>query len=184
MLQNKIGAITQSQLNKIEAEITYIIITTLTVGSRPDKLKFDYQLLCDMHKEIFGDIYKWAGKIRTQDISKEESYFAHATYIQPSLEALLRELNGDRRLESKDSRVFIQRIAYYYSELNAVHPFREGNGRVIRTFLRLLALKYNYDIDWSKMDPDDNVEASKKALSGDVVPMRKMLSGLITKLAD
>jgi len=182
LLRNKIGARTKAQLNKAEAEITYIIIATLTTGSRVDALEFDSQLLCDIHKEIFGDIYKWAGKVRTHDISKDWAYFAHAPHIQPELDRLSKELRAETKLSGDDREAFVDRITYYYSEFNAIHPFREGNGRAIRTFLRLLAIKHCHDIEWAKMDPDRNIRASELAMSTSTDEMRAMLEPLITKL--
>ncbi len=182
ILRNKVGAKTQFQLAKAEAEITYITILTLTNGSRVDKLVFNADLLCDIHNEIFRDIYNWAGKIRTHDISKDWSYFAHATYIQQSLNELLDTIESDARFNSDDVEIFTTAITHYYAELNAIHPFREGNGRAIRTYLRLLALKYGYDIEWSRMSFDENIIASQEALHTDNTYMHGMIKTLIVKL--
>lgn len=182
VLRNKLGAKTQSQLDHAEAEITYIAIATLTFGSRPDKLVFNTELLLDVHKEIFRDIYSWAGQIRTHDISKGASYFTHAQYIRQSLDSLLSDIKSDEKLDSSDMNEFIERIAYYYGELNAIHPFREGNGRAIRTFLRLLALSRGYDIEWAKMDGEENIAASSESIKGNSQRMHAMIAALVAPL--
>lgn len=182
ILKNRLGIISQAELDKAEAEITTIVIATLTTGSDVYRLRFDRQLLQDLHKEIFGDIYDWAGEFRTLDISKESSYFAHAQYISPQLDALFEVLGRDERLSSDEKVLVVESLAHYYSELNAVHPFREGNGRVIRTLLRLLALKHGWDIEWNGLDQNLNIQACEAAMLGDEVPLRDILSPLVKRL--
>lgn len=182
ILHNKIGAKTQAQLDRDEAQITYVIIATLTRGSRVDTLIFNSQLLCDIHKEIFRDIYKWAGEVRTHDIGKDWAYFAHAEYIPQEMCRLSDELMQDTVIGGGIRQDVVARLTYYYSEYNAIHPFREGNGRAIRTFLRLLALKHGYDIEWAQMNADENIRASEQALKGDTEAMRTMLDRLIVTI--
>jgi cell filamentation protein len=182
ILRNKVRAKTQAQLDKVEGEITFVAIATLTKGSNLDNLKFDSDLLCDVHNEIFRDIYSWAGTIRTHDISKDSEYFAHAAYIQPAMGSLSKELTNDNILSSGDKTAVIDRLTYYYSEYNAIHPFREGNGRAIRTFLRLLALRHGYDIEWNDMGKEENIIASKEAMVKDPIKMRSMLNRLVTAI--
>lgn len=84
------------------------------------------------------------------EISKGTSRFAAAAYIASQTDAVLPELGNEvARWRPGDERI-PRRIAHYYSELNAIHPFREGNGRTIRLFLSLLALQYGWYLDWSK----------------------------------
>lgn len=182
VLYNKLGAKTQKKLDAAEAEVTYIAIFTLVNGSKTDKLRFDAQFLLDIHKEIFRDIYAWAGKVRTHDIGKGGSYFAHSPYITPLLFDLLQRLDDDAQHKSGNINDFVSLLAHYYSELNAIHPFREGNGRAIRTFLRLLALKHEYDIEWDNMDPDENIRASQAAMGADDTLARSMLEPLVVKI--
>jgi cell filamentation protein, protein adenylyltransferase len=182
ILKNKLGAKTQPQLDTVEAEITYLIIATLTRGSEVDSLLFNTELLLDIHKEIFGEIYAWAGSIRTHDISKDWAYFCHAEFINNELKQFSRELQADVLLLTDDVSVFAKRIAHYYDLLNAIHPFREGNGRVVRTFLRLLALKHGFDIEWGRLDPNQNIEASKQAMKGNPQLMQDMIKRLVVKV--
>lgn len=182
VLRNRIGAKTQAQLDRDEAQITYVIIATLSRGSRVDKLQFDSQLLCDIHKEIFRDIYTWAGKVRTHDIGKDWAYFAHAQYIPQETDRLTTDLRNDKIIGNGITDDFLDRLTYYYSEYNAIHPFREGNGRAIRTFLRLMALKYDYDIEWANLDAEKNILVSEQALGGNLSSMREMLQELSKKI--
>lgn len=182
ILRNKIGAHTQAELDTAEAEITYVIIATLSHGSSVNELVFEATLLLEIHKEIFHDIYRWAGKIRTQDISKESGYFAHAEFIMGELDRISRELHADFELREGSRPFVVKRLAYYYGEFNAVHPFREGNGRAIRTFLRLLALSIGYDIDWQRIEVGENIAACKAAMRADYHGLEAMLDKLVVTI--
>lgn len=182
ILKNKIGAKTQRALDIAEAEITYIVIATLTRGSKPSSLVFNSKLLLETHKEIFRHIYVWAGKVRTYDISKDQSYFAHASFINQELKRLDEELQSENTEKYDVKTYFIERLAYFYAEYNAIHPFREGNGRVLRTFLRLYALKSGYDIEWANMDADVNIEACRHAFNADNSRLEAMLQKLVVRI--
>ena len=181
VFRNKIGAKTQAKLDKAEAEITYIVITTLVQGSRVERLTFNTQLLKDVHKEIFRDIYAWAGNFRTVVMSKGDSTFANPEFIQSELDKLSKKLSHDARLNGRKDE-FIDALVYYYAELNFIHPFREGNGRAIRTFLSLLAKKYDYVIAWNNMDPDENINACREAMHGRDRKMHDLLTRITSRI--
>ena len=164
VLKNKLGVINSDELSTAEAAITSVIIATLELPPAFTLKDFSKSLFLEMHQEIFSDIYGWAGETRTIDIGKQASYFAHAAYIHSSLDVIFNELCSDKRLTSTDKTTFVKAITYYHAEINAVHPFREGNGRVLRTFLRLMAEQLGWDIDWSDLDPDQNIEAAAQAM--------------------
>lgn len=182
ILRNKIGARTQSELDMAEAEISYVAIATLTHGLSVKSLVFDGNLLKAVDAEIFRDIYSWAGHVRTRDISKESGYFAHASFIASELSRIPNELRKDAELKRGTRAYVVKRLAYYYGELNAVYPFREGNGRPIRTFLRLLALSLGYDIDWDRMSPADNISACKAAMKTNYSPLVAMFDVLVVTI--
>jgi cell filamentation protein len=72
------------------------------------------------------------------------------------------------------------RLTHYFAEVNAIHPFREGNGRTQRAFVRQVAAEAGWVTDWSDLDPDENVRASVLALRGDNGPLRALLDGLVS----
>jgi cell filamentation protein len=74
---------------------------------------------------------------------------------------------------------FVTRLAHYYAEINAVHPFREGNGRTQRAFLGQIAAGAGHPVDWTGLDPDSNIQASRESHRGNNEPLRKLLDGLI-----
>ena len=77
----------------------------------------------------------------------------------PKLTALLSQLREENWLSGFDFDHFVERSAYYFAELNYIHPFREGNGRATREFMRLLFLKNSYEVDWAAVSVEDLLDA-------------------------
>lgn len=178
ILANKFHAKTQQDLDEIETTITSSVLGSLML---PKTLTLSDTLIFDLHKELFGDIYEWAGNPREIDISKGNSYFAHAAFIPTAISNLMAELRQDYRLKSDNKEVFVTAIAHYYSEFNAIHPFREGNGRTIRAFISLLVQYYGWDMDWTNLDKDANITASIAAMHSNERPMVDLLLPLVTR---
>mgnify|MGYP002480447183 CR=1 FL=1 len=126
---------------------------------RPLKGNFDLKHLCQIHKFIFKDIYPFAGELRNEDISKGNFRFAHFRFIVPQTNQLLDEVKRENYLRGLSPDEIAERLAHYLTELNVIHPFREGNGRVLREFARCLALKAGYTINWADADPKSMLEA-------------------------
>jgi cell filamentation protein len=89
---------------------------------------YDLSHLCAIHHRVFGDIYDWAGQLRTVAIAKG-SWFCLPQYIESSAAEVFRALHGENLLRGLPRNAFVERLTYYLGEVNAVHPFREGNGR-------------------------------------------------------
>jgi cell filamentation protein len=146
-------------LNEFEAEATARRLRQLE--HKLMSMSFDKRHLRAIHHHIFKDVYAWAGKFRTVNISRAGQFsFAFAEHIIPNLDKLSGELARERYLENLDPAKFVVRAAHYLGELNAIHPFREGNGRTQREFIRQLAAKNGYSLDWSRITRDQMLEAS------------------------
>jgi cell filamentation protein len=135
--------------------------------------------LREIHQRIFGDIYQWAGRIRTVVIAKG-SPFCLPQYIESSSADIFRALRGENVLRGLERGPFIDRLTFYLGEVNAVHPFREGNGRTQRAFFEQLTRDAGSALDWQHLDAARNIEASAAIMRGDAEPMRKMLDSLVT----
>jgi len=92
--------------------------------------------------------------LREEDIAKGNFRFAAVKFLVNQTDQLLNELKQDNYLKSLSFDVFVNKLTYYLAELNVLHPFREGNGRTQREFIRCLALKSGYLIDWTAVDPE------------------------------
>lgn len=176
VLFNKLGLGTVGELEAAEREITHAALILLRES--PVHPTFDLSHLRAVHKRIFGDIYEWAGEIRTVAIARGDP-FCLPQYIEPSAAAIFRELHGENFLHGLDRDAFAGRLAYYLGEVNALHPFREGNGRTQRAFFEQLARDAGFTLDWQHLDPSRNVEASAAIMRGDAERMRKMLDALV-----
>jgi cell filamentation protein len=175
VLRNKLGLSTVAELEAAEREITHASLILLREA--PVRPAYDLARLCEVHRRIFGDIYDWAGQVRTVAIAKG-TMFCLPQYIEPAATEIFRQLRSENFLRGLERDPFIDRLTYYLGEVNAVHPFREGNGRTQRAFFEQLADDAGFPLAWQRLDADRNIAASVAIMRGDLEPMRKMLDEL------
>jgi cell filamentation protein len=176
VLHNKLGLGTAAGLEAAEREITHAALILL--DESPVSPSYDLPHLQEIHKRIFGDIYEWAGQIRTVAIAKG-AMFCLPQYIDSSAAVIFGELHDEDCLRGLRRDAFVGRLAHYLGEVNALHPFREGNGRAQRAFFGQLARDAGFTLAWQHLDPVRNVEASAAIMRGDPEPMREMLDALV-----
>jgi cell filamentation protein len=176
VLRNKLGLSTPGALQTAEQEITHAALIFLTES--PVKPSYDLGHLCAIHRRIFGDIYDWAGQLRTVAIAKG-SWFCLPQHIESSAAEIFRALHGESLLRGLPREAFTERLTRYLGEINAVHPFREGNGRAQRALFEQLAADAGFILDWQHLDADRNIAASAAIMRGDPALMRKMLDELV-----
>lgn len=153
-------------LERFEARQTHRRIAELI--DNPVAGRFDVAHLKAIHRHIFQDVYEWAGEFRTVNISKGGHLFGLATFLEPALQQILAKLAAEKHLVGLDIENFVDRAAYFIGELNAAHPFREGNGRTQREFIRELGLKASHYIDWRSTTVEKMTEGSRLShLSGE-----------------
>ncbi|MBR7005321.1 MAG: Fic family protein [Candidatus Methanomethylophilaceae archaeon] len=137
VLCNLLGIRDGTQLSLVEAQIATAEMERL--DEEPVVGCFDSDHLKEIHRRIFRRIYHWAGEFRTVEISKGIP-FCYCANIERELNAVLGRLRDEDCLRGTQSRdEMARRLSYYMSELNAVHPFREGNGRAQRKFIQQIA---------------------------------------------
>ena len=114
--------------------------------------------------------------MRTVDISRPGSFFARASFIESAGRKLGADLAQENRLRGLEKPEFVARLALYYSEWNAVHPFREGNGRATRELLRLIALQAGYLLDQTRIDNREGQwqQAARQSFHGDLEPVKRI----------
>ena len=176
VLRNKLGLTTAGELEDAEREITHAALVFLKEA--PVQPAYDLGHLCAIHRRIFGDIYGWAGQLRTIVIAKG-SWFCLPQYIESSAAETFGALHGEDLLRGLSRNAFTERLTYYLGEVNAIHPFREGNGRAQRAFFGQLASEAGFILDWQHLDADRNVAASAAIMGADPTLMRKMLDELV-----
>lgn len=150
VLKNKLDIRDPVLLRKVEADLSTArqaeIFRTPVVG------RFTATHLCNIHRKLLGDVYSFAGHFRREDIAKGTTRFVTYSQIKEKLQRLLGQLQQEKWLENVPFEAFVARSAYYMAELNYIHPFREGNGRAIREFMRLLFLHNGYVVQWDAVD--------------------------------
>ncbi len=135
------------------------------LDAAPLQGRFDDAHFKAIHKYIFQDLYSWAGEFRTVNISKGGHLFGVATFVEPALQDVFRKLFAEDCLRKTDAESFARRAGFYLGEINAVHAFREGNGRAQREFIRALGIHAGFAIDWSRITQDRMIAASRQSFA-------------------
>jgi cell filamentation protein len=129
-----------------------------------------------IHRILFQDVYDWAGQIRAVQIAKGNTVFAMPEHIGTEAKRIFDQLSGEN-LTALPHNQFILKLAYYFGELNALHPFREGNGRTQKLLFDEISRRQNYTIDWMKMDVDVLLQAVITAFhKQDYTPLQQLFS--------
>jgi cell filamentation protein len=178
ILRNRLGINDPERLREAEAGLTFAALADL--GTRVLPGRYDLAHLCAFHREIFGDIYPWAGQIRTVNIAKSQM-FCLTQHISAYAADLFTALDREHHLRGLPRDRFVERVTHYLAEVNALHPFREGNGRTQRAFFGQLGREAGWPIDWSGLDPDRNIAASASSLCGDNRPLRSLVDDLVVR---
>ena len=174
-LENKLGITDSVELARVEEKISKAkakklfesgFLNTLTAGS--------FQSLIDIHRYLFGDIYDFAGSVRTVNIAKGNFRFAPVMYLESVLKSI----------EAMPQSTFEQ-IIEKYVEMNIAHPFREGNGRSTRIWLDLILKKeLKQVVDWSCVDKDNYLLAMERSPIKDIEIKVLLKQALTDKIND
>lgn len=181
VLINKLNIRDANLLTEREREITSIALQELL--EFPIQGNFNVAHLKAINKAIFQDIYPWAGEFRTVNISKGSS-FCSWPFIEDNANTLFNELKQEDYLQKTDVLRLYQRLAYYFSEINAIHPFSEGNGRTQRVFLEYLANTLGYTLQFSLISPNQMLEASVESFIGNLNPLEDLFCKILQTLQD
>lgn len=160
VLKNKLGIKDSDKLKEAQLEITSLKIAKARI--QKVNVNFDFEHLKHIHKYIFEDIYDWAGKVRWINIAKG-NMFCNYEYIESNAIHLFDKLNKEEYLKNISTEELPLRLAYYLSEINVIHPFREGNGRTQRLFIEYLAEANGYVLDFDKVSKEEMILASAEA---------------------
>lgn len=161
-LVNKLNIKDSKELEAYETSV--VSLKLMALNKKGITGNFDIAHFVSIHKFLFEDIYNFAGLFRTENIAKDYFQFAEWEYIESELERLLSELKNENYLVGLSKEQFASRLAYYWAELNVLHPFREGNGRTTREFLRQLSLKNGYILNLYKVNSQELLNASIRSI--------------------
>ena len=144
------------------------------------------ELIRHVHGVIFGDLYEWAGRYRTVQISKPGVAWPPPDYLEEGMRQFEREVLSNYPAASlRDDRNFCEALGNMEGEFLAIHPFREGNARTIKLVTNLLAVQTGrlpLAYDASDHGRDRYIEAAKAALLKDYAPMTAIMEQALSAL--
>ncbi len=176
-MENKLGIEDFEELRDEEA--LHAALREVQLAGRTFRRTFDLDHLCFLNRWLFQDVYAWAGEPRSVPFSKPGSEFAKPMFIREQAHALFRRLRDENRLRDIERARLATRIAYYFGELNALHPFREGNGRTQRLFLTHLVALRGLSLDWDGVTAKEMVRISVAIHNGNDVPAVELFSRIL-----
>ncbi len=164
------------------SEAQYVALGLHELDQRPLPGAYDVAHLQAFHRHLFGDVYPWAGDFRTVNIARSAS-FGDWRHIRTYLEQVFADLARENHLAGLGREEFVRRLAHYFGEVNAAHPFREGNGRTQRAFFRQLARDAGWSLRWANVSAEENAAASEASLMGDNGPLEALLDRAVEQRA-
>lgn len=176
VLKNKLGISDRERLENIETILLNDSYGYFTELLQKKILKFDVKLILDIHKYFLFTLYNWAGKIRTVEISKDNILFCASSQIPRELDIFDKFLAKNIPTITDSRDIVSRKLAIIHCEFNAIHPFREGNGRTIRLFLDLLALSIGFDIvNYDASLKKNYIKACVSGMKGDCLKMKNII---------
>jgi cell filamentation protein len=175
VLHNLLNITNQLELNTAEEKISKQKAKLLFESGAIDSLEIGtFKGLAHIHAYLFGDIYDFAGHIRTVNIAKGNFRFASVMYLPQSLQ----------HISAMPQQTFEQ-IIEKYVEMNIAHPFREGNGRATRIWLDLiLKREIKCVIEWNAVDKADYLSAMERSVVKDIEIKHLLKAALTEKIND
>ena len=176
ILRNLLGITDIDTLVFVESGVT--IKRSKELATKSLKIKDSLSLLA-IHQYLFQDIYAWAGKKRTVEISKGGKQFFPLSHFDTAFRHIDNLISEYRLIAKRDRQALAHKLAEILDSVNFLHPFREGNGRAQREFLRHLALEKGLTLN---LNPPDNMNFYERYMSGTIDGDVEKLSALIFEL--
>ncbi len=177
VLINKLGIKKEEKLKKYEVKMVALKMAIIMKEQKIYDIseeRFKY-----IHFFLFSDLYEFAGKYREENITKDNFMFSDYKYIDENMKIIFAKIDIDK-LSKIDFDSMVKFISEIMTDLNVLHPFREGNGRATREFIRELLKKLGYKINFFDIDYNEILEASRLAVIDDSYQI-KILKNSIEK---
>lgn len=164
-LPNKLGITDQDEINQLEL-IGFLKVQERAIDQLDTTTIFTNEYLYQLHSEAFGELYEFAGKLRTVNLSKDNFSFAPALMLENAMQTFQQEyLDPINNMDWENEQDLLVHLAKLHAELLFIHPFREGNGRIIRLFTDMIAIaKRGRELNFDFINQGDNFEQYKTAV--------------------
>ncbi len=147
-MRNKLNIRQQQRLEQVAYEMTALRAATIELGPLVRGLPH----LLTLHRQLYQDIFDWAGQLREVDIYQGDTPFCHFAYIEKRGQCPDAGSGGRRLSGWPEKAKFVERLAHYYCEINVLHPFRVGSGLAQRIFFEQLAIHAGYQLSWQGIE--------------------------------
>lgn len=176
VLRNKAELTDQDELDQFEQ----LMFLTRSEEPLPEG-DLNYAHYRAIHHHFFQDVYVWAGEARQIRTGKGGNWFCYPEYIDAEMSRIFRNLQAENYLaDIGNLQDFASRAAHYIAEINAVHPFREGNGRCQLTLLDILLQGAGFQMNEDRIDEAEFMKAMIASFMGDEVPLRTAIIKMAT----
>ena len=163
VLINKLNITDEKDL--YDAERGLVTLRTAQLNEEPIKGYFDFNHLKSIHKFLFQDVYRWAGDIRNCNIAKQD-LFCLCEYIDSFANGIFGRLKKEQYFIKYSYEIKLKKLVELFADINALHPFREGNGRSQREFIEELAKINGIDLNLTTVSKEDMIIASHDSING------------------
>jgi len=165
----------EATLERAERKLTELAIEKISFAEPP----YNFAYVRNIHRILFSEIYEWAGEIRTVDISLGNTRFCTCSRIAPEAGKLFCRLEEFAFFINLPKNRLIEKAAEFYTDVNVLHPFRDGNGRVQRILFEHLILNCGYSISWQQVSRQDWIYANIEGFNGRNSAMTKIFARCI-----
>lgn len=177
VLVNRLGLTNDEALDEAERTLSAIAASKIDFDLPP----YDLPYLQQIHRQLFADIYDWAGELRTVDISKGSTHFCNLARIEVESAKLFKQLADADWFEGLPRSELVTAAAELYGDLNMIHPFREGNGRAQRILFEHIVINAGYEISWWAVEEREWIQANIDAVICDYRAMTEIFERCVGK---
>lgn len=181
VLINKLNITNDEDLYNAERELVSLRVSAF--NDNPLKGNFDFEYLKDIHKYLFQDIYRWAGNIRNCNIAKQD-LFCLTEHIESFGHDIFDKLKKEKYFINYDYDVKLDKLVELFADINALHPFREGNGRSQRIFIEALSKINGIHLDLTNVTKIDMIIASHESINGNYEKLKNMFKNNSNKISN
>lgn len=177
VMRNRLGVHQAQRLAQAAYELTALRAATIELGPLVRGLPY----LCAIHRQLYQDIFDWAGKLREVDIYQGDTPFCHFAWIEKEGNVLMQDLEDESWLVGLPPEKFVDRLAHYYCEINVLHPFRIGSGLAQRIFFEQLVIHAGYILNWEGIQVEEWNQANQNGAMGDLSALQAIFRKVVSE---
>lgn len=178
VLRNKLDIRDEATLSEAEQQLSSIAAANVEFNPPPYNLTY----LQDIHRQLFSDLYEWAGELRTVGMAKQDTRFCQPQYMEAEASKIFANMAAANWFEGMSRVELIVAVSEAYSDINVVHPFREGNGRAQRILFEHLIMNAGFEISWWGIEKTEWIFANIAAYSCVMEPMERVFEKCIGQM--